>query len=216
MGGYSSKPTKQKTTQITPIDRAVLDLKVSRDKLQRYRTRLGADTQTLTQKAKDAKANKQTKMALGLLQLRRAKMNQADQVNDQLVTIHTMILTIQNKEEEAQVLEALRAGKGALTKLHQENSIESVLKLMDDIEEQNEVERQINDVLVGMGETLMEGDEEELENELEALMKSAEAASSQVVDTELPVAPVEKLPEIQEPIPSKPVAASSGRVAIAS
>ena len=35
---------------------------------------------------------------------------------------------------------------------------------MDDVEEQNEVEREINDVLVGVGETLMEGDEEELES----------------------------------------------------
>ena len=90
MGGYSSKPSKPKTPQITPIDRAVIDLKVSRDKLQRYRTRLDTDAQTLKLKAKNAKAAKQTKMALGLLQLRRAKVNQADQVNEQLVSIHSI------------------------------------------------------------------------------------------------------------------------------
>ena len=102
-----------------------------------------------------------------------------------------------------------------MTKLHQENSNDNVLQLMDDVEEQNEVEREINDVLVGVGETLMEGDEEELENELEALMKSAEAESDDV-DIALLMAPQGKLPEIQEPISSKPVAASSGRVAVAS
>ena len=215
MGGSSSKPSKPITPQITPIDRAILDLKVSRDKLQRYRVRLDADTQSLTAKAKDAKAKKRTKMALGLLQLRKAKINQVDQVNEQLITIHTMISTIQNKEEEAQVLEALKAGKGALAKMHQENSIESVLKLMDEVEEENEVERQINDVLIGMGETLMEGDEEELEHELEALMKNAEVVTDKI-ETSLPVAPVGNLPEIKEPIQSNAVTSSPGRVAVAS
>ncbi len=172
------------------------------------------DSEKLLTKAKLYKTQNQTSTALNLLKLRKLKLKEADNINDQLLTIQSMVTNIQSKEEEKEVLSALRQGKSALQKLHEENSLEDVLKLMDEVEEQNEIEKQINDALNETGEGLSEFEEGELEQELAALM-----GSSVVVDDEkpldLPNVPDQKLPEAeQSKVPAK--AAKEGRVAVAS
>mmetsp|Transcript_5239 Transcript_5239/g.7761 ORF Transcript_5239/g.7761 Transcript_5239/m.7761 type:complete len:217 (+) Transcript_5239:115-765(+) len=216
MGGKSSKPKKPAGT-VSDIDRAVLDLKVSRDRLTRYRTKINMDSDKLLEKAKLYKLQNQTSTALNLLKLRKLKVKETDKINEQLLTIQSMISNIQSKEEEKEVLSALRQGKNALQKLHEENTLEDVLKLMDEVEEQNEIEKQVNDILNQTGEELSEFEEGELEQELQALI-GADAGAEATTESplELPNVPTQKLPTVEEPaqIPAKK--AQGGRVAVAS
>ena len=129
-----------------------------------------------------------------------------------------MVSHIQSKEEEKEVLTALREGKSALQKLHEDNTVEDVLALMDEVNEQNEIERQVNDVLNQTGEELSDVEDAELEQELMALMGGADSTAAPVTDggvgesIELPAVPTEKLPEVEvEPqkVPVKKVAVAS-------
>ena len=68
MGGIlSKKESKSKSTPnrtgggtITPLDRAILDLKNSRDRLTKYRTKLESDSNKLASRAKQLHAEQKT------------------------------------------------------------------------------------------------------------------------------------------------------------
>lgn len=131
-----------------------------------------------------------------------------------------MVSNIQSKEEEKEVLAALRTGKNALEKLHTENSLEDVMNLMDDVQEQNELEEEINNVLVNTGETLTLVEEDELELELQALMEgdvteTPADVSPEKSELDLPEVPVNKLPEVQTKVDEE-ATKQPARVAVAS
>ena len=69
MGAFSSKATAPKKVEVTAIDRAMLDLKNARDRLQRYRKKLEHDDAKLLQRAAQAKQTGRKETALGLLRL---------------------------------------------------------------------------------------------------------------------------------------------------
>lgn len=223
MGGKSSKPSQPPKREVSQIDRAILDLKVSRDRLTRYKKKLNLDSTKLLSKAKTYKAKNtsaDTKNALNLLKLRKLKLKEVDNIDSQLLTLQGMVSNIQSKEEEKEVLAALRTGKNALEKLHAENSLEDVMNLMDDVQEQNELEEEINNVLVNTGETLTLVEEDELELELQALMGAdmteiPAEVSPEKSGLDLPEVPVSKLPEVQNTVDEE-ATKQPARVAVAS
>lgn len=224
MGGGSSKPAVKKVPPkgtISSVDRAMLDLKNARDKLQKYKTKLDQEGLQLLQKAKLQKQAGNTKTALGLLRLRKYKTVQADQVENQLFTVLQMVETIDSKQNETQLLSALRTGKDALQKLQQETTVEDVLELMDSIQEQNEVEQEVTEILSGVP-SLSVDDEALVEAELAAMEAELNGTTDklpEVPTNELPVAlpevPTNKLPDVvpeKQPVKKQP----AGRVAVAS
>jgi len=191
---------------VTLIDRAVLDLKNTRDRLSRYKTKTSADCDKLLSRAQsihgqNMKDAQKKATALNLLKLRKYKLNQVENINSQLLTIETMVANIQSKEEETEVFAALKKGKNALQQLHDENTVEDVLKLMDEVVEQNEMEREINEVLIGSAANSLSPEElMEVEEELAALereMLGGEKAEEDN-DIQLPDVPDDELPMVGE------------------
>mmetsp|Transcript_2570 Transcript_2570/g.3594 ORF Transcript_2570/g.3594 Transcript_2570/m.3594 type:complete len:208 (+) Transcript_2570:173-796(+) len=207
MGGYSSKVVKPPSNNsITAIDRAMLDLKNSRDRLKKYRTKLQADDQKLLLKAKELKRSKKEQSALNLLKLRKYKMREVDKVEQQLLNVYEMIQTIDTKQQEAFVLDAINQGTEALKVLHSERSIDDVIKIMEDAQEEAEIENEINNI-IGGGIT-DDFDIEELEAELVAMETSIEK------DAVLPDVPTNALPDIK---PVNPVVnENTEKIAVAS
>ena len=204
----SSAKKASNTASITATDRAILDLKNARDRLQRYRAQLEKDEVKLTERAKAAKANGDTRRAMHYLKIKRHKTKEAANVNAQLLTVLQMVDTISSKQNENELLTALRTGKDALAALHQEMSVDDVIQLMEEVEDQNEVEKEINDILA-QGAGLDDVDVEALEAEL------LELVPTKVPD--MPVAPSDKLPEAKEPTKEEEAAAAKpARVAVAS
>jgi charged multivesicular body protein 6 len=160
MGSYASKSNKspppeasQQTTTtttkivITDIDRAVLDLKNSRDRLQRYRVQLLLDDDKLLRKAQQAKqTQQQPTVALQLLRLRRHKQQQYEQCNTQLLNILQMVDTIDSHQNDQRIIQAMQVGKVALQQLQAEISIDDVLQLMEDIQDQHDMETDISNI----------------------------------------------------------------------
>jgi hypothetical protein len=106
----------------------------------------------------------------------------------------------------------MRSGKNALQKLHQETSVEDVLELMEQIQEQAEAEREISAIL-GNVPALSTADEAEVEAELEALTASLHP-KPQVTET-LPDVPTTKLPELKAP-EKEATTTTPGKVAVPS
>jgi charged multivesicular body protein 6 len=226
-GSFSSSnnkpiPSKKKHTPppISDIDRAVLDLKVSRDKLTKYKKQLEQDDAKLLAKAKQAKDAGQTTTALNLLKLRKHKQTAVASVEQQLLTVLQMVDTISSKENEKEVLQSMKVGKQALQKLHEETTLEDVMELMDTIEEQAELEHEISAAMGGVPALSLE-DEELVEAELEELEQAM--AGSEKTSIHLPQVPSGKpLPETPTtvPVPTTPATAETSskpaRVAVAS
>ncbi|KAL3783706.1 hypothetical protein ACHAW5_005191 [Stephanodiscus triporus] len=208
MGGNQSRnksnsipPNKSGT--ITPIDRATLDLKNSRDKLFKYRTKLALDSDKLAARAKALHAEGKTKNALQLLRLKKYKLQEADRVEEQLFTIQRMVDKIAEKQNEQEVVQAMKRGKNALQIMHEQMGIDEILELMDEIRDQNEVERRINEVLGQEG--LTAGEEDDVLAELERLEEEVRLDKVQ-----LPIAPKTQLPVVEKPKPT------NAKVAVAS
>ena len=225
MGGMQSstkkksQPKKAPGGTITPIDRATLDLKISRDKLSKYRTKLALDSDKLATRAKNLHAEGKTKNALQLLRLRKYKLQEADRVEEQLLTVLRMVDKIAEKQNEAEVVQAMKAGKNALQIMHDEMGIDDVLDLMDDIRDQDEVEKRINEALGQEGLAVMEdlGEEDvlaelaQLEEEVlkEEKQKVGKKGEEDVVMPEVPKQPLPKVEEPAKPEPTPKVAVAS-------
>ncbi len=187
---------------ISAADRATLDLKNARDRLQKYKSRLEQDDARITARAKKAKADGNTKVALNLLKIRKLKTNEVETIEAQLYNIMNMVQTIDSKQNEVQVLAAMKEGKDALKLMHEKTTVDDVLNLMDEIQEQHELEQEMNDILVGANvSSLTMEDDAAIEAELEALMGIVPATTEQLPvapDSQpLPEAPTTKLPEAE-------------------
>jgi len=205
MGGiFSGCQTEQEVQTSAPrgtvsaVDKAVLDLKNARDKLSRYRRQLDKDSQKLLQRAKECNTNGNKNMAIGLLRLRKLKENECRTVENQLLNVLEMVDTIAGKEKEIDLVKAMKAGKEALEKLHKEISVDEVLQLMDKVEEEAEVERQINEAIADGVVSLSDVDENAVEEELRELEKSMEEDKQieQPTVPTMPNVPDKPLPEV--------------------
>ena len=201
------------------MDRAVLDLKNARDRLQRYRKKLEQDDAKLLIQAKKAKDSGRKEQALGIMRLRKYKQTQASNCEDQLLNVLQMVETIDSKQNESQVLSALSAGKDTLKQMHEETTVEDVLELMDAVTEEVAVEQEITQILQGVPE-LTPDQEEAVEAELEALQAELATTTTTTTDAnpatpvELPTAPTTQLPKLEkEEVPSTPAQAVE-RVAV--
>ncbi|KAL7555872.1 hypothetical protein ACA910_006974 [Epithemia clementina (nom. ined.)] len=219
MGGFSSKSSnsgnnaKPMTSmsrsnkpggEVSQIDRAVLDLKNARDRLQRYRKKLENDDVKLVAQAKKAKEAGRKEQALGILRLRKYKQAQAVSCEEQLLNVLQMVETIDSKQNEAQVLSALAAGKDTLKKMHEETTVDDVLELMDAVTEEIAVEQEINQILQNVPE-LTPDQEEAVEAELAALQ--AEMTGSMTTETKLPDLPTAPTTDLPRPEPATPATA---------
>lgn len=226
MGVFSSKHKSKDVQQpppkhppkkggtVTPIDRATLDLKVSRDKLAKYRSRLNLDSDKLAARAKALQADGKTKDAIQLLRLRKYKQQNADRIEEQLSTVLRLVDKIAEKQNESEVVLAMKQGKEALQVMHDEMGIEDVLELMDDVKDQGEMESRISEILGEEG--LSTGEEEDVLAELELLeeeVRSEERKPDVPEDLVLPKPAERPLPAVGEPKREEPAEA---KLAVAS
>jgi charged multivesicular body protein 6 len=218
--GSNNNSSKKPLGTISATDRAVLDLKNSRDKLQRYKSQLEQHETKLVARAQLAKSKGDTKNALWLLKLRKIKLREVETVEGQLLNVMQMVQTIDSTQNHSQMLAAMKQGKDALQRMHEETTVEDILNLMDEIQEQNDLEREMNQVFENVP-TLSVQDEAAVEAELEALMEMTTTTTTTTttvpIDDSLPVAPdVTPLPLAPSNKLPDQVSAAEERTAVAS
>jgi hypothetical protein len=206
MGSKGSKqvqrpPPKGGGTSITPLDRAILDLKNSRDRLSKYRAKLNLDAAKLASRAKDLHADGNTSYALKIMKLRKYKLQETDRVEEQLMTLLRMVDMISEKQNEGEVIQAMKRGKNALQILHDQIGIDDVVNLMDDIHDQDEVEKRIDEMLGEEGLRVMKemGGDEDILAELEQLEEEAKLKVEKQGNVAFPNVPSKPLPTVEQP-----------------
>ncbi|KAI6007238.1 Snf7 family [Pisolithus albus] len=176
----------QSAPKITAQDRAILDLKLQRDKLKQYQRKIQV---ILDQEYEIAKAH----LAAGdrdraSLALRRRKYQQSLllKTDGQLENLEQLVSTIEFSLVEKSVLHGLKQGNEVLKEIHREMSVESVEKLMGETQEAREYQIEIGNLLANQ---LSVDDEEAVQEELRQLQVQS---TQPELHAELPSVPVEQ------------------------
>ncbi|KAI7866940.1 Snf7-domain-containing protein [Mucor mucedo] len=200
MGAGASK------NKITSQDKAILDLKVQRDKLKRYQKNLNVVIEKEVEAAKLALTQGNKKKALLALKKKKYQVQLLDKTDQQLMNLEELTHSIEYALVEKEILEGLKSGNAVLNEIHKETSVEAVEKLMDDTAEAIAYQNEIDEMLTGL---MTSEDEEEIMKELDELRE-------QELSAELPDVPNNKLPEVDivDKLPEVPThAPSSGKEA---
>ncbi|WRT67905.1 uncharacterized protein IL334_004879 [Kwoniella shivajii] len=206
MGYFQAAMVKMGMAQpgpkITAQDRAILDLKLQRDKMKQYQKRLQVVLNREQEIAKEAlKAGNKTR-ALTALRQRKYQEQLLSKTDAQLMTLQELVSTIEFTQIQNTVMHGLEMGADVLKQLHAEISLEKVEKLMDQTREGVEYQREIDEALMSR---MSPEEEEAVQAELEQLQREALPSIPSVPETQpisLPDVPVE------EPTTAQPVTES--------
>ncbi|TID31213.1 hypothetical protein CANINC_000156 [Pichia inconspicua] len=181
--------TTSTNPKITHHDKAVLQLKLQRDKLtkskQKIQVVLNREDQIIRQLVKENNLEK------AKLALRKKKRQQSllSTLERQSSTLEELIDTIEFKLIEKDVFYGIQEGAKVLKEINNEMSLEKVEKIMDESAEAVSYQNELSERLSGL---LTNQEESEVDEELRQL----EIEMGIVKPIELPNAPVKKLPEI--------------------
>ncbi|KAK1501885.1 Snf7 family protein [Colletotrichum abscissum] len=187
MGGNTSKVTAQ--------DKAILDMKLQRDKLHQYQRRITVLTDKETAIAKQMLAKGDKPRAL--LALRRKKYQESllQKTDAQLEQLEKLTSSVEFAMIQKDVVFGLQQGTKVLKEIHSEmGGIEHVEKLMGETADAIAYQREVSEMLGGR---ISVQDEEEVEDELAALEASVAAEDAIRNPPKLPKVPDTKLPTPQ-------------------
>ncbi|KAG5508802.1 hypothetical protein JKF63_05301 [Porcisia hertigi] len=175
---YSQSADKPERSQITPSDKARLQLKLQRDNLQAAIRKFERVVTLEHERAKEFLRAGNKRKALYCLKRERAQQSQISTVTDMLDNVQHLIDTVEFSQIQAEVVTAMKDGKCELENLNKMLNIDDIERLMDETSESIEEANQINAVLaqplVGVP------DDDELLRELEHTL------GEKKVETELP------------------------------
>ena len=176
----------------TAYHRAILDLKIQRDKLQQYQRRITILTDKETDIAKQMLAKGDKPKAL--LALRRKKYQQGllAKTDAQLAQLEQLTSNVEFAQIQKDVVFGLQQGTKVLQEIHKEmGGIEHVEKLMGETADAIAYQNEVSEMLGGR---ISNQDEDEVEDELAAM----EAGIREPAPERLPEVPSDRLPERQQ------------------
>lgn len=183
---------------MTEQDKAVLQLKTTRDRIRQYQKRSEANLEKDRHLAKQLLQNGKKERAKLLLRKKRFIEEQLNKTDGTLENIEKMIQDLEFAQIEMKVVDSLKIGNESLKQINEMLNIEDIERILDETEEAAEKQREINDLL--SGGRLTDDDETAVEEELDALIADA-------VEKQLPDAPTAEenpevlLPDVPESLP---------------
>ncbi|XP_071537651.1 charged multivesicular body protein 6-A-like [Panulirus ornatus] len=190
--------SKKHQTKVTEQDKAVLQLKTTRDRIRQYQKRSEGSLEKDRQLAKKLLHDGKKERAKLLLRKKRYIEEQLKKTDGTLENIEKMIQDIEFAQIEMQVVDSLKVGNESLKQINEMLSIEDVERILDETQEAAEKQREIDALL--SGGIFTEEDETAVEEELDALI--ADAVQKQL--PEVPAAaenPEVELPNVPETLP---------------
>lgn len=185
MGNTSSSP------RVTAQDKAILQVKLQKDKLLKYQKKSNLLLKSETEQIKKYLRENDKKSAKVLLKRTKYQETLLENVSNQLLNLENMIQNIEFKLVEKEFLKGLSNGNEILKKLNNEMNINDVEKLMDDVNENIQYQEEIDQVL---STSIVGRDvEDEIDEELKQL-ELEEAAKNAPTKEEL----IDKLPSVQD------------------
>ncbi|KAK0076103.1 hypothetical protein PV325_005857 [Microctonus aethiopoides] len=196
MGIFFSK--KKPQSRVTEHDKAVLQLKQTRDKIKQYQKRIEQSIEKDREIAKKLLQNGRKDRALSLLRKKKFQEQVLFKTDSQLENLEKMVHDLEFAQVEARVIDGLKIGNVALKTLHDILNIDDIEKVMDETREGIEKQQELDNLLSGV---LTEEDEDEAEAELDALLAEEFKESAPEVPTEvsLPDVPEDEIEKKKKP-----------------
>ncbi|CUS20704.1 LAQU0S01e12728g1_1 [Lachancea quebecensis] len=198
--------------EVTKTDKAILQIKLSKDELHRYtrRTEILIRRERESLKAllrEDPKNGKKNPRARVLLKKIHYQNHLLEQAADQLINLENLVSTVEFKLVEQQFMMGLKQGNEVLTKLNKEfTGAEDLMdSVADQIAYQDEVDQILSSSVVG-------GFEEELDRELQQLDQEVNGPVHAPANAEPKLPSTEGLPTLPgpEPEPEEPQKETQG------
>ncbi|CAG8452308.1 7970_t:CDS:2 [Cetraspora pellucida] len=178
-----------KNSKITSQDRAILDLKIQRDKLIQYQKKLISVSEKETEIAKKALRIGNKRGALLALKKKKYQEQLLKKTDSQLLNLEELTQSIEFALVEKDVLSGLELGNNILKEIHKEMSIEKVEKLMEDTADAISYQNEIEELLSGK---ITSEDEDEILEELRQIEEEQlEEQFPEIPKTQLKIADVE-------------------------
>ena len=159
-------------------------------------------------KAKEFNRLKNKRAALQCLKKKKLYEQQVENLQNSQLKLEEQVITLEGSKTTAETFSALKSGAGAMKQLHRDTNIDDVDKVMDDINEQSEKMRQVQEALgqpVGYSADL---DEDELDAELAELEAEDLEAELALEEEEIAAKPV--------PVAARPAATGISAAAMPS
>lgn len=199
------------SSKVTKQDKAILDLKLQRDKLKQYQKRIESVLESEKQAAQDALARGNKNRALLALRRRKYQQSLLVQTDNQLATLQELVQSIEFSLVEKDVLFGLRQGTDVLKELNREVNVESVEKLMGETADAIAYQREVDEMLQSK---MSVEDEEAVQAELAAMEAERLGETIPILPNAPTKEPTQQVPELEEPTVSTPAHEREQRIAL--
>ncbi|KAL7093715.1 hypothetical protein ACP275_11G056900 [Erythranthe tilingii] len=159
------KQPKQETTTLTSLDK----LNETLEMLEKKENVLQKKAYAEVEKAKAYTKSKNKKAAIQCLKKKKLYEEQIAQLGNFQLRIHDQMIMLEGAKATTETVDALRSGSSAMKAMNKSTNIDDLDKTMDEINEQTENMKQIQEALATPMGAAADFDEDELEAELEEL-----------------------------------------------
>ena len=167
MGCGSSSSKTEAEKQDEEYDKAVLSVKVSRDKIKKYQARLEQDNEKETKLAiKLAKEGKRDRAKL-VIKAKKAREAMITKADGMLMTLQKQLNDLEQAKLTKSLADSLAQTNSVLKVMNEKLTVEMVEELMDENAEQADKIQEINDLLTS---NMSEQDQLDAEDEYERLL----------------------------------------------
>ncbi|PIN21728.1 Protein involved in glucose derepression and pre-vacuolar endosome protein sorting [Handroanthus impetiginosus] len=156
---------KQETSAIATLDK----LNETLEMLEKKESVLQRKAAAEVEKAKEYTKAKNKKLAIQCLKKKKLYEEQIGQLANFQLRIHDQMIMLEGAKATTETVDALRSGAAAMKAIHKATNIDDVDKTMEEISEQTENMKQIQEALATPIGAAADFDEDELEAELEEL-----------------------------------------------
>ncbi len=192
MGGRQTKIQRPSPT-LSPAESAQLELRRTRDRIQKFQKRLRDEHDAITEKAKSARAAGRNDQALYYMKLRKIKDKQLETISGQLLNLEELVITIDSESQNQAFLKAVSRGNDALKSMQALLPLEAAQRIMEDSADAVAYQNEINDTFASLIDNSTQSAEADLEAELDSMTAAFEANAAGVpsratTNTRIPLA----------------------------
>eukprot|EP00250_Pteridium_aquilinum_P027159 c3432_g1_i1 orf=507-1157(-) len=156
------------------------------------------------EKAKAYTKAKNKRAAIQCLKRKKLYEVQVEQLGNFQLRIHDQMILLEGAKATTETVDALRTGASAMKAMHKSTNIDDVDKTMDEINEQTENMKQIQEALSAPIGAAADFDEDELEAELEELEGAELEEQLLQPATSAPVSQLPSVPARPYKVPAQP------------
>ncbi|KAG7545763.1 Snf7 family [Arabidopsis suecica] len=200
MNRLFGKP-KQESNALQTLDKLNETLEMLEKKEKVLLKKAGQEVE----KAKEYTRAKNKRAAIQCLKRKRLYEQQVEQLGNFQLRIHDQMIMLEGAKATTETVDALRSGASAMKAMQKATNIDDVDKTMDEINEQTENMKQIQEALATPIGAAADFDEDDLERELEDL--ESEELENQLLQpattAPLPSIPVPAGRQPARPVPQK-------------